>query len=140
MQVWDPYESFSHSPFLWWIGMKSAEKFHLSTGSWPGVNYEDEAKKKEDVDKLSALMLEFFQAYGVDVADMDEGEGVSKPVVRAIAEELCRFNGAEMHNIGSVLGGVAGQEAVKIITGQYTPIKNTYLFNGISGVAGVMMG
>ena len=45
-----------------------------------------------------------------------------------------------MHNIGSVLGGVAGQEAVKIITGQYTPIKNTYLFNGISGVAGVMMG
>ncbi|GMH51641.1 hypothetical protein TrST_g11006 [Triparma strigata] len=141
-QVWDPYEVFEHSPFLWWVGLKACEMHHIENNHWPGKDYEKDAEsKKAEVDMLATTMLSIFEKYGVDVSDMEaEGEGVSKPVVAKIAEEMCRFNGAEMHNVGSVLGGVAGQEAVKIITGQYVPIKNTYLFNGIVGCAGVLMG
>jgi amyloid beta precursor protein binding protein 1 len=32
---------------------------------------------------------------------------------------------------------VASQEAVKIITGQYVPLNNTYVYNGIVSVGGV---
>jgi NEDD8-activating enzyme E1 regulatory subunit len=35
------------------------------------------------------------------------------------------------------VGGVASQEAVKLITGQYVPMNNTYFYNGIACTAGV---
>jgi len=51
--------------------------------------------------------------------------------------EVTRWFAGELHNIGSVLGGVASQEAVKIITGQYELGEgSTYVFNGINGTAG----
>ena len=51
---------------------------------------------------------------------------------RKHAEEITRYGGAELHNTAAVVGGIASQEAVKIITHQYTPLNNTYVFNGIS--------
>jgi NEDD8-activating enzyme E1 regulatory subunit len=42
----------------------------------------------------------------------------------------------ELHNIAALMGGVASQEAVKIITHQFLPLNHTYVFNGISGHAG----
>ncbi len=55
----------------------------------------------------------------------------------AYAKEMTRYNNAEVHNIASVVGGVASQEAVKMITGQYIPIDGNYIYNGIAGVAGI---
>lgn len=52
-------------------------------------------------------------------------------------EEICRYGSLELHNISSVLGGVASQEAVKLLTHQYVPINNAFVFNGIAGVAAV---
>jgi amyloid beta precursor protein binding protein 1 len=54
-----------------------------------------------------------------------------------ICQELTRYANAEIHTVASVVGGVASQEAVKIITGQYIPLDNTYVFNGIVAVGGV---
>jgi amyloid beta precursor protein binding protein 1 len=67
---------------------------------------------------------------------LDEEELVQEHCVD-ICRELTRYGNAEIHNIASVVGGVASQEAVKIITGQYLPLDNTYVFNGIAAVAGV---
>ena len=39
--------------------------------------------------------------------------------------------------IAAVVGGVASQEAVKLITGQYVPFDDTYVYNGIASTAGV---
>ena len=40
--------------------------------------------------------------------------------------------GAEVHNIAAVMGGLASQEAVKLITHQYVPLNNTWIFNGVN--------
>jgi len=40
-----------------------------------------------------------------------------------------------MHNIAAFVGGVAAQEALKVILQQYIPMNNTFLFNGIHGSA-----
>ena len=53
------------------------------------------------------------------------------------AKEVVRYYNAEIHNIASVMGGVASQEVVKLITGQYVPMDGTYVFNGICSVGGV---
>ena len=53
------------------------------------------------------------------------------------AKELARYANAEIHTIASIVGGVASQEAVKIITGQYVPLNNTYIYNGIASTGDV---
>ena len=48
------------------------------------------------------------------------------------AREIVRYGGAEVHNIAAVMGGLASQEAVKLITHQYVPLNNTWIFNGVN--------
>jgi amyloid beta precursor protein binding protein 1 len=42
-----------------------------------------------------------------------------------------RSNGHELHNIAALMGGIAAQEAVKIISHQYIPAENTILYDGV---------
>lgn len=42
-----------------------------------------------------------------------------------------------MHNIAAFMGGVASQEAIKVLTKQYIPLNQTFVFNGIESVSGV---
>ena len=45
--------------------------------------------------------------------------------------EICRYGGAELHAVASFLGGVAAQEAIKLITHQYVPVADAFIYNGI---------
>lgn len=51
-------------------------------------------------------------------------------------KEVIRFANAEIHNIAAIIGGIGAQEAIKVITHQYVPLHHTYIYNGISGIAG----
>ncbi len=44
-------------------------------------------------------------------------------------DEMVRFGGAEIHNVAALIGGIASQEAVKVITRQFVPLNNTLVFN-----------
>ena len=75
-----------------------------------------------------------------DAMSMEDGgvgaaaaAGASEALVtRAHAIEITRYGGCELHNISAMIGGIAAQEAVKIITHQYVPLNNTYVYNGIA--------
>lgn len=54
-----------------------------------------------------------------------------KERIMKAAEEVSRTEGAELHNISAVIGGMVAQEMIKIITKQYIPIDNTCIFDGI---------
>ena len=43
--------------------------------------------------------------------------------------EVCRYGGAELHAMAAFMGGCAAQEAIKILTEQYIPVDNLFLFN-----------
>jgi amyloid beta precursor protein binding protein 1 len=47
-----------------------------------------------------------------------------------------RFGASELHTIAAILGGVASQDALKIIIGQYCPFADTFVFNGVLSVCG----
>ncbi|ANZ74721.1 BA75_00066T0 [Komagataella pastoris] len=49
-----------------------------------------------------------------------------------IVKEILRSKGTQLHNICSFMGGIVGQEAVKLITGQYIPLENSLVFDGIN--------
>lgn len=48
-----------------------------------------------------------------------------------ILKEIIRNNGMELCNTAAFMGGLAGQEALKLLTNQYVPLNNTLLFDGI---------
>ena len=107
---------------LWWyLGFAASQMFWEREQRYPGVN--DDFEK--DVPRLLECWEFMLTVYGLSMDD------------NRICKEMARYGNAEVHNIASVVGGVASQEAVKLITEQYIPIKNTYVFNGVASMGGV---
>jgi len=53
-----------------------------------------------------------------------------------LKQEISRYqNACELHAVSSVIGSVAAQEIVKLITNQFVPVDDTFVFNGITGEA-----
>ena len=82
-------------------------------------------------DILSAIAAE----YGIARIAEDSNSSNEIKVTRSHAAEICRYGGFELHGIAALVGGVAAQEAVKIIAKQYVPLDNTFIYNGICGCA-----
>ena len=45
--------------------------------------------------------------------------------------EIVRYGGCEINTIASIVGAVAAQEVVKVLTHQFIPLDNTWIYNGI---------
>jgi amyloid beta precursor protein binding protein 1 len=125
----DPYEVPEHTPLLWYLGVRACQVFFQKYERYPGTVVED--WESDAVLLLENCWKQVVHHYQVHDQDLVQEHGLS------ICQELTRYANAEIHNIASVVGGVASQEAVKIITGQYIPLDNSYVFNGIVSVAGV---
>lgn len=54
------------------------------------------------------------------------------------AVEMCRFGASELHVVAAVVGGMASQEAIKLITKQFTPVGGTLLYNAIAATTCVL--
>jgi NEDD8-activating enzyme E1 regulatory subunit len=124
-------------PLFWYLGFRACQLFHQRHGRYPGtVADSDDKKYLQDIPLLQACLEKAVQAY--QLQDLP----VVKKVLLTDAEykvvtELTRYAQAEIHTIASVVGGVASQEAVKLITGQYVPLHHTYVYNGIASTGGV---
>ena len=126
------------TPALWYLALRAADRFFLKRLRWPGTGAANslgglsQGTAAEDADMVMREMATLITESGVDPACFE-------PVFsRAYATEIVRFGGAELHPVAALVGGVASQEAVKIITRQYTPIDHTYLFNGVACVAATL--
>ncbi|VEU23190.1 DEKNAAC104319 [Brettanomyces naardenensis] len=53
-----------------------------------------------------------------------------------VLDEICRARGSELHNICALIGGIAGQEVIKVITNQYVTLDNCMSFDGIKAQGG----
>jgi amyloid beta precursor protein binding protein 1 len=68
----------------------------------------------------------------------DDEVAVAK-LTESHAAEIVRYGGQELHSTSAVIGGMAAQEIVKLLTHQYTPLQSTYIFNGIAGCGSVLL-
>jgi amyloid beta precursor protein binding protein 1 len=50
---------------------------------------------------------------------------------------MLRYGDCKLHMIAGQMGGIASQEAVKLLTKQFVPINNTLVLNGLTGEAAV---
>ena len=144
MALMDPYKVSVHTPFLWYLGLRACQFFCQQKGRYPGCveacGEEDnkEVLEQDTSDLLEILNEKILPCYHLaSSSDGEESSPLSGTNMHKICQELTRYGNAEVHTVASVVGGVASQEAVKIITGQYVPVNNTYVYNGIVSVGGV---
>jgi amyloid beta precursor protein binding protein 1 len=102
----------------WVVLFRAADRFLRSQGRFPGVHAE-------------AMEADFATLRGMTTAVLADLGLPPNFVDDDAVKEFVRFGGAEIHNIASVVGGIASQEIIKIITKQYTPINHTVIYDGI---------
>ena len=120
------------APLLWYIAVRACELFELEHGMFPGEDSRQLALDA-DTEAVHAKMKQIVSSMGMNDCDLIREHLIEG---KNIAKEVVRYFNAELHNIGSVVGGIASQEAVKLITKQYIPLNNTFVFNGITSSAG----
>ena len=59
-------------------------------------------------------------------------------VIINAAGEMCRFGGGELHCVAATVGGMAAQEAIKLITRQLVPVSGTLIYNAMASTTSVL--
>jgi amyloid beta precursor protein binding protein 1 len=146
------YDTFEtdplQTPLIWYLALRAVDGFYSNYARFPGSNDDAlEHDQKEVFNEMLKLarklnipehLIESSSAANSpsegDPSEKMETESSSQPalITKNHAIEITRYGGCELHNICSVIGGIASQEAVKIITNQYEPFDNTYVFNGVA--------
>jgi amyloid beta precursor protein binding protein 1 len=121
-----------HTPLLWYLAFRACQMFYKKQGRYPGVLLDD--NYEQDIPLVQSCIQDIVETY-----KLQENDVVKATLLKSqdYATEMTRYGNAEIHTIASLIGGVASQEVVKIITGQYVPFDNCYVFNGIASTGGV---
>jgi NEDD8-activating enzyme E1 regulatory subunit len=104
-------------PALWYVMLRACDEFFAEHGRFPGS---DDASLASDAADVAARAEPLCAKFGV-----------SGKVDSRFSDEMARYGACEPHAVAAVVGAVASQEAIKLITRQYVPVNNTYVFNGI---------
>jgi amyloid beta precursor protein binding protein 1 len=115
----------------WYLALRAADAFRQTMNHWPGevCSDTDEAALASDLAATTQAANKLLESYKAAADDALEGVTVDTSML----EEVVRYGGAELHTTSSVIGGIAAQEAVKLVTKQYSPLNNTLIYNGLHG-------
>uniref|UniRef100_A0A3Q3L1M2 NEDD8-activating enzyme E1 regulatory subunit n=1 Tax=Mastacembelus armatus TaxID=205130 RepID=A0A3Q3L1M2_9TELE len=106
------------SEMVFYLMLRAVDRFYQQHSRSPGVyNYQVE----EDIGKLKLCVNSLLQEYSLNVNIKDD-----------YIHEFCRYGAAEPHTVAAFLGGSAAQEAIKIVTHQFVPFNNTFIYNAMS--------
>eukprot|EP01084_Bolivina_argentea_P163145 283855_1 len=123
----DPFcDSPDQTPALWGAALACSDCFYMDKGRYPG-DFIGNNGLKEDATEL--------QSYITSLVPVGSARELLSDGKHAF--ELTRFGASQLHSVAAVLGGIASQEAIKLISRQFTPAENTIVYNGIAGVVGV---
>jgi amyloid beta precursor protein binding protein 1 len=139
--TFDPYEDKNQTPLIWYILLRACDLFYNQFGQYPGYHFEG-MELENEIKALEKAVLQI-----IEMLSLGENEFILSTLLCKVGDdltvnssflrEIIRFDNAEMHSVASLIGGVASQEVVKLITKQFVPIDGTYVFNGVAGVADV---
>ncbi|CAF0998318.1 unnamed protein product [Rotaria magnacalcarata] len=124
----------SESEVSWYIGLRLCDAFYEKFNRYPGefpLSTNDETNSDQ-----RQLEIDFsdLKQIGKQLFNSDRQQS---SIRENIVEELCRYGASELHSISAFIGGCCAQEAIKLITHQYTPVDNVLVYNGIRQSANV---
>ncbi|MED6142865.1 NEDD8-activating enzyme E1 regulatory subunit axr1 [Stylosanthes scabra] len=101
-----------------YILLRAVDRFASNYNSFPG---QFDSAIDEDIPRLKSTAIGLLSDLGCNGAALAED----------LINEMCRFGAAELHAVAALVGGIASQEVIKLITKQFVPMSGTYIFNGI---------
>lgn len=99
-----------------YVALRAMDRFLTDHGCVPG-----ECHVETDMAKMKSIASKLLHEWSVAVPLSDD-----------LVHEFCRYGGAEIHSVSAFMGGCIAQELIKLITKQYKPINNTFIYNGIT--------
>ncbi|XP_077220537.1 NEDD8-activating enzyme E1 regulatory subunit AXR1-like [Tasmannia lanceolata] len=101
-----------------YVLLRAVDRFATIYNRFPGLF---NGEMDEDISRLKTIAVGILSDLGCN------GSALSEDLI----SEMCRFGGAELHTVAAFIGGIASQEAIKLITNQFVPMSGTFIFNGI---------
>ncbi|XP_042521116.1 NEDD8-activating enzyme E1 regulatory subunit AXR1-like [Macadamia integrifolia] len=101
-----------------YILLRAADRFATNYNRFPGMF---DGEIDEDISRLKTIAVGILGDLGCNGSTLTED----------LINEMCRFGAAELHAVAAFIGGIASQEAIKLITKQFVPMSGTFIFNGI---------
>lgn len=99
-----------------YVVLRAMERFQTEFGYLPG-----ECEVEADTARIKALVGRLLHDWGIGA-----------PVTDELAHEICRYGGAEVHSVSAFMGGCVAHEAIKLITKQYKPMNNTFIYDAVN--------
>ena len=120
----DLVTTLEHTPdseVAYYLILRGVERFFTDFNILPGS---DDDQVEPDIGRLKSCVSKV----------LSEGySGVSNSVIKDdFVYEVCRLGAAEPHALASLMGGCAAHECIKLLTRQYVPIDNLFLFNAMT--------
>ncbi|KNA03792.1 hypothetical protein SOVF_205730 [Spinacia oleracea] len=109
-----------------YILLRAVDRFAANYNSFPG---QFDGEIDEDISRLKTLAVSLLTDLGCNGSILSED----------LIKEICRFGAAELHAVSALIGGIASQEVIKLITKQFTPMIGTFIFNGIDQKSKLML-
>ena len=101
---------------IYYILLRASERFYQLYQFYPG----DGVKPiEDDVVQLKLISLSLLQKWQLS----------KYPIHDDHITEFCRYAAGEIHSVAAFVGGVAAQEIIKVITHQFVPLNNTWMYN-----------
>lgn len=104
-----------------YIILRCIDSFYEQYARFPGSG--DSVDTEED----AALLKQILASSSGDLLS-----NISSEISDDMLSEIVRTGGEELHCIGAVLGAMASQEAVKLLTCQLVPISGALIYDGIN--------
>lgn len=104
-----------------YVLLRAVDRFYATHNRYPGF-FDDKLELETDIATLKSFVNSVLSELSLPASSVKD-----EPI-----HEMCRFGASEMHNIAAFVGGVASQEIIKLITHQYTPLDNTFIYNGMN--------
>jgi amyloid beta precursor protein binding protein 1 len=109
---------------IWYLVLGAGEKFYANYKRYPG---DEDHNIEKDIELVKSLLNQNLLELGLYDLKIDD----------KYIQELVRFGGCELHTTAAFIGGITSQEIIKIITHQFVPMNNTFIFNGIQSTCSV---
>lgn len=100
-----------------YVMLRACSQFLSEFNYYPG--YYD-SSLESDASKLKSIVSRLLQEWNISIIPKTD-----------YIQEFCRYGGAELHFVAAYMGGVASQEIIKLLTKQFVPIQDTYIYNSI---------
>lgn len=112
----------SDSDILYYVLLRAGRQFYALHKVHPGT---EEGQFTADIGRMRSIVNSLLQTWGLSMSCVRDD----------YIAEFCRYAGGEIHAVSAFIGGVAAQEAIKLITHQFVPINNTLIYNATTSTA-----